>query len=349
MKKINWKYVNSDAVLITNPKNIKYFTEAEVSVGYLLITKRQKYLYVDSRYFEAVEKLSQNNKLFKAKLLVDRDKKLQAHIEKFYTVAFESDFLTVDAFNNLQKKYSIKTWRKISSDEIRVIKDEDEIKKMDKAGKISFKALEWIIDWIKPGVTEIEVSNKLKEKMIEFGADGIAFESIVASGKQGSSPHHHPNNKKIKSGEFVTIDFGAKKDGYCADITRTITIGKQKDEKLLEIYNVVKEAQRAGIEAVKSGVETKQIDAICRRIIRKAGYEEYFNHGTGHGLGMEVHELPYVTSRSELNRKLKVGNVITVEPGIYIPNLGGVRIEDDILVTKTGYKILGKNNITYLK
>ena len=218
----------------------------------------------------------------------------------------------------------------------------NEINNVKKAIEISRLALNATLKIIKPGVsTEKEIRNFLEFKMLESGATKIAFDSIVVSGIRGSMPHGVPGDNIIKNGELLTIDFGADFAGFKADITRTFKIGEIQNDKLNEIFDIVKHAQKIGIMAIKPGIKTSEIDKICREYITNKGYGEYFSHGTGHGLGIEIHEEPYVTSQS--TSTLEIGNIITVEPGIYIPGLGGVRFEDDILVTKNGYKVLSKH------
>lgn len=343
MKKIDWDNLKLDALFIVNPINIRYFTNLKVSLGHLIITKEKSTIYLDGRYYENATKNAVHN--LEVKLLDFNE--IAKDIKKLKKVGYESDFVTIDRFNTW-KKFN-KKMVNINSQSLRIIKDLEDRNNIDKAGQIAFEALEFTIKNIKEGMTEKQIGRVLENKMYELGSEENAFDTIVASGPNGSLPHHQPSDRKIENNELITIDFGATVNGFRSDITRTIKFGDSIPKQLLEIYEVVKQAQMKGIEAVKPGVTTNQIDAVCRKYIKDAGYEKYFVHGTGHGLGMDVHELPYVTFKKDLDVELIEGHVITVEPGIYIPNLGGVRIEDDILVTVNGYKILGKNEIEYLK
>jgi len=194
-------------------------------------------------------------------------------------------------------------------------------------------AFEHIQTVIKPGVKEIEVANELEFFMRKQGATSSSFDIIVASGYRSALPHGVASDKEIESGELVTLDYGALYNGYCSDITRTFAVG-QISEQLNEIYHVVLEAQLRGIKGTKTGLTGKEADALTRDYITEKGYGEYFGHSTGHGLGMDVHEAPSLSFRSET--VLKPGMVVTIEPGIYIPDVGGCRIEDDILITKDG-------------
>jgi Xaa-Pro aminopeptidase len=243
-------------------------------------------------------------------------------------------------FEELKKSMKTINFVFINGTKLRMVKTNEESKILKEAANISHKALNAVKHLIKPGISEIEIRNNLEFQMLKFGAEKPGFDSIVVSGERSALPHGKPSSKLLKEGELVTIDFGAQYKGYTADITRTFKVGDVTDQKLLEIFEVVKEAQELGIKAVKPGVLASTIDKICRDYIISKGYGEYFVHGTGHGLGVEVHEEPYVTPISK--DILQVGNVITVEPGIYIPNLGGTRFEDDILVTNDGYEILSR-------
>lgn len=216
---------------------------------------------------------------------------------------------------------------------IRIIKDETELAKIQKAVSISAKAFNELLPLIKEGMTENELAWKLEMLMRENGAEKISFELIVASGTNGAMPHAKASGRKMQKGELITIDFGCSFAGYVSDVTRTVALGPVSG-KLVEVYETVKTAQEMGCKAVKAGISGIEIDRICRDYISSKGYGEYFLHGTGHGVGMEVHELPYVSGANK--EPLPENSVITVEPGIYIEGLGGVRIEDTIVVKKDG-------------
>jgi Xaa-Pro aminopeptidase len=224
-----------------------------------------------------------------------------------------------------------------------MVKNEKEVAKMSQAAEITDQVYQKILKVVKSGMSEKDLAKLILTFFEELGADGLSFDIIVVSGKNGALPHGQPSNKIIQEGELITVDFGCKYQGYCSDFTRTFAIsGKEINPKLKEIYQVVKEAQWQGIQAVKAGIKCKEIDKIVRDYIQQKGYGEYFIHSTGHGLGIEVHEQPYVSSQD--NTILQPGMVITIEPGIYIPDFGGVRIEDDVLVTATGYQLLTKSS-----
>ncbi|NJE54886.1 Xaa-Pro peptidase family protein [Thermococcus sp. 21S9] len=221
--------------------------------------------------------------------------------------------------------------------ELRMRKDPEEIRLMEKAAKVVDEVFEEILSWDLVGMTERELALKI-ELAIRERSDGISFEPIVASGENGANPHHEPGNRKLRKGEVVILDYGARWKGYCSDITRTIALG-EPDERLVKIYEIVWEAQERAFQAVREGVKAKEIDGTARRTIEEAGYGEYFTHRTGHGLGLDVHEEPYIGPDGEV--VLENGMTFTIEPGIYVPGLGGVRIEDDVVVEGRGRRLTG--------
>ena len=219
--------------------------------------------------------------------------------------------------------------------ELRMGKEKEEIRLMEKAAKVADDVFEEILSWDLVGMTERELALKI-ELAIRERSDGISFEPIVASGENGANPHHEPGERRLRKGDMVILDYGARWKGYCSDITRTIALGKP-GEKLVEIYEVVREAQENAFQAIREGVKAKEIDGTARRTIEKAGYGEFFTHRTGHGLGLDVHEEPYIGPDGEVI--LENGMTFTIEPGIYVPGLGGVRIEDDVVVEGRGRRL----------
>lgn len=216
---------------------------------------------------------------------------------------------------------------------LRLIKSEDEINKIAKSSDIVDEVIEEMKKTIKPGMTEIEVAALMEYEMRKRGSEGTSFDTIVGSGLNGALPHYNAGQRNIESGEFVVLDFGATYEGYCSDTTRTLCIG-EASEKMKEVYNIVKGAQEIGIRTVKPGIKAKEIDIAVRNHIEEKGYGEYFTHRTGHGLGMEVHEEPYISSIGET--VLEPGMVFSIEPGIYLEGEFGVRIEDIVVVTEEG-------------
>lgn len=332
-----------DSAIITSMHNRRYFTNFSSSCGYLFITKEVSYLLVDFRYIEAAKNQSKNCEVILFKKLEDTLSNLIKKHNIKYTI-FESDSISLSNANNLKEifeknnaiAYLNKDLDKIINN-IRMIKSPDEINKIKASQEITENSFNHILTKIKPGITEKEIALELEFYMRKLGAERVAFDLIVVSGKNSSLPHGVPSDKPIQEGDFVTLDIGAVYKGYHSDMTRTIAISSVNDEQK-SIYNIVLNAQIKAIESIKPGVICSKIDKIARDIIYSSGYEGYFEHSTGHGVGIEIHEKPVFSYNCET--VLEPGMVLTVEPGIYIPNKFGVRIEDMILVTESGYENL---------
>jgi Xaa-Pro aminopeptidase len=266
---------------------------------------------------------------------------------KIENLGFEEEVVTFSQYSSFKEKFNCElTPLDGMVENIRVIKNEAEIASIKKAAEIADNAFEHMRKFIKVGMTELEIALELEFFMKKQGAKFLSFPSIVASGYRSSLPHGEPTNKVVQNGEFLTLDYGCVFEEYCSDMTRTFVIG-QPDEKMLEVYNTVLEAQLLALEAIKPGVKASLIDKIARDYITKKGYGDYFGHGLGHGVGREIHEAPSVNSKSEII--LSAGMVITDEPGIYLPNFGGVRIEDLVVVTENGCETLSKSNKQLIK
>ncbi|MGD9678007.1 MAG: M24 family metallopeptidase [Vulcanibacillus sp.] len=332
-----------DAMLITSKTNRKYITGFTGSSGYALVTQDKAILITDFRYIEQAKNQVNGFEVIMHQGPINDAVADQIKVNKIDNIGFEQDFVTYSLHKQFANKLSNLNLVPVSHiiENLRMIKDQDEIKLIKKAAEISDQAFTYILNFIKPNMKETDVSIALEYKMRELGADGIAFDSIVVSGYRSSLPHGTPSDKKIQSGDFLTLDFGACYMGYNSDMTRTIVIGKTSS-KHKEIYDIVLEAQLEGVKKIKAGMTGKEADALTRDIINKYGYGEYFGHGTGHGLGMDVHEDPRLNHLSET--VLTTGMIVTVEPGIYIPDFGGVRIEDDILITESGGEILNRSS-----
>lgn len=328
-----------DAVLVSKDENVRYFSDFTGDSTVLLITGTDGYLITDGRYIEqAQQQIPQD--IFDVrehkKGLIAKAAELIKY-DEVTNVAVEGSVMTVDDYFKLQEKlHNEGSEIKIIMTELdsqRIIKDEDELSYIRKAVEIADKGFEHILDYIRPGVSEKEVARELEYYMACLGSERPAFTTIVASGKRGALPHGVASDKLINSGEFVTIDFGAVYGGYHSDITRTIAVGRV-DSSLIEIYNTVLKAQLLGLEAIAPGVKGQDVDKAVRDCIAKAGYGKYFIHGLGHGVGLEIHELPRLSPT--WSGELLPNMVVTDEPGIYIPDHGGVRIEDTVLVTSKG-------------
>ncbi len=327
-----------DAILFSNLKNIRYLSGFTGSEGALLVNRESAWLLCDSRYTSQAntETIGVDVRQFSEKQDAIRNL-IDEH--RFYRIGFESAYTTVSAFSELSAKLHGCELVPIGSklDQIRMIKDEQELTLLGSVAALASDALSNVLELLRPGISEAELARELEFEMRRRGAEGRAFDFIVASGERGAMPHGRATDKLIKSGELVTIDFGAVMAGYHSDETVSIAVG-EPDSRCREIYAVVKEAHDLAISAVKPGMLCCELDAIARNYIRDSGYGDFFGHGLGHGLGLEIHEKPTISPRS--NMEIVEGMVFTIEPGIYIPGFGGVRIEDTISVVAGGCCLL---------
>lgn len=345
IKKIQEKLIekNLDAVLITDEKNQRYATGFPFTDGAVLVARSDAWLLTDSRYIEAAantaacccrvqmfDREHSRLSLLQAALKEAGVQRLGAEEQKLshaeyldYEKSLEMELLPAQAIFG----------------ELRASKSEEEIAYMRKAQAISEKALEEVLHIIKPGMTERQVAAELVYHMLLNGSEGNSFDPIVVTGKKTSMPHGVPGDEIIREGDFVTMDFGCLKNGYCSDMTRTVAIGHATDE-MKNIYNVVLEAQLAGIAAARAGIPGCEIDAAAREVITKAGFGQYFGHGFGHSLGLDIHELPGANLSGKAIMPLNC--VVSAEPGIYIPGKFGVRIEDVMILHENGSEVITK-------
>jgi Xaa-Pro aminopeptidase/Xaa-Pro dipeptidase len=326
------------ALWIAKPENIRYlsgFTAPKDAK--LLVTTTDAVLYTDSRYIVQAKEES------RVPVHISRYEEVYAHAKPLIqgvNVGFEADAVLYTQFNELLNGLET-TLRPVTNivEPLRAVKSGDELQQLRHAAQIADVALEHVLPMIRPGVRESDVALELEFEMRRLGADAAAFEIIVASGERGAMPHGTASHKEIRDGELVTIDWGALVHGYHSDCTRTVAVGEVSAE-LQKIYNVVLEAHRLGVAAVQPGAGCASIDAVARDFIKDAGYGDYFGHSLGHGVGLQVHEGPNLSWRAKPEQVLEPGNVVTVEPGIYVPGVGGVRIEDLVLVTDAGHEVL---------
>lgn len=329
---------NLDSFLITSPYNLRYLTNFTGTTGLAVITLEKAFFITDFRYTEQAAAQAQGFEIIKNVGPIFEEVADLVQKEGLRELGFEEttvSFLEYSVLEEIIDAQLIPISGMI--EELREIKDEEEIAIIEKACSIADLAYDHILKMIQPGMTEIEVANQLDFYMRSLGASGVSFETIVASGLRSAMPHGVASKKIIEQGDLITIDFGCYYEGYVSDMTRTFAIG-DPGEQLKEIYQIVLEAQLAVLEVAKPGVTGKQLDAIARDYITKHGYGEAFGHSTGHGIGLEIHEGPNVSVRAE--KQFVPGNIITDEPGIYLPGIGGVRIEDDLLITSDGNRVL---------
>ncbi len=337
--KLQLRENGADAAVISSAVNQRYMTGFDFTDGYVLVTKNKCYVLADFRYIEAARAkvnsaefdviMPDTSMLICISSLLDEN--------ECRTVLFEDVTLSVAELERMKKmlvgKELIPGASKIA-DGLRLFKDEDEIEKIKKAQAITDAGFAHMLEVLTPDMTEIEAALELEFFMRRSGSEGIAFETIAVSGSASSLPHGVPRNVKLEKG-FFTMDFGAKYDGYCSDMTRTVVIGKADDD-MKKLYNTVLKAQTAALDFIKEGIICKDADTVARDIINSAGYEGRFGHSLGHGVGMYIHESPRLSQAASPDQRLQRGHIVTVEPGIYIEGLYGCRIEDMVGIMPDG-------------
>lgn len=326
----------ADGLLLTSRYSRFYGTEYDIAEGVAIVTKAGCRYFTDSRYIESAQNGIQDFEVLQIDRQNPYSKRINEAIADFgvETLGYEEDYLTVSELLYYEKSLEAKLVpmnRKING--FRSVKEPWELELMRKAQQITDKAFSEVLTKIKAGMTEKEVQTELIYCLYKNGADNLAFDPIVVSGPKTSMPHGVAGQRVIQEGDFITMDFGALYGSYCADMTRTVAVGYATDE-MKEVYETVLKAQKAAIAATKAGMKGKDVDAVARKIIADAGYGEYFGHGYGHCLGMEVHEAPNCSPSGET--VMEVNMISSAEPGIYLPGKFGVRIEDVVIFTEDG-------------
>jgi Xaa-Pro aminopeptidase len=325
-----------DCFIVTRPANVTYTTGFMGDDSWAIITKRAVYLLTDSRYTEQAQKECIGCRIVaRTNSMAEAVAKLRKKLKSVRNIGIEKS-TSLAAFESLKKRMKLRL--KAVSDiieSVRRTKDSSEIAAIKSSASIAAKALKQTVGYIKPGVTESELAGALDFQIRKLGATN-SFDTIVAFGPNASRPHHQPSKRKLRKRDTVLIDFGARYKGYCSDITRSFAMGRPT-AFFEKVYDAVQQAQAAAIKTIKAGIKMVKVDAAARQAISNCDLPVY-GHGTGHGFGLEIHEVPFLKAQSK--GKLNAGDVITIEPGVYIPGKLGVRIEDDVLVTDAGYKIL---------
>ncbi len=327
-----------DAVLIAKRENRQYISGFTGSAGVALVTGRGALLLVDFRYVEQAAAEASGFEVVKVPRQVAETVTELVRGRELRRVGFESDGLTFKQYDELVK--GLQPAELVSMDgvdRLRGVKDADELPRIRRAAAIADAAFAHIQSSLRPGVRERDVALELEFFMRRQGADKEAFETIVASGARSSLPHGRASDKALGPGEFVTVDFGAVVQGYHSDCTRTVMLG-EPSARHREIYDLVLAAQQAALRGIRPGLSGKEADALARQIIVDAGHGEHFGHGLGHGVGLAIHEGPTLSPREDAT--LEAGMVVTIEPGVYLPGWGGVRIEDLVVLTPGGCEIL---------
>jgi Xaa-Pro aminopeptidase len=332
-----------DGFLITDLHNRRYLSGFTGSAGILIITQDKQALATDFRYYEQVRQQCPDWDLIKIEkafsdvmLEILREQSLGGR-----RVGFEAGHLTITTLHKWERAIEgrlVLVQTDGFVEKLRMQKDDAEIASLKKAIALTDETLTYITNWMQPGMTEAQVAWELESYMRTHGAEAISFEPIVASGPNSAKPHAEPADRVLQIGEPITMDFGCVVESYCSDLTRTVCLGDPADGQYLAIWNTVLQAQQVAIGGAKAGMTGEAIDALARDIIKEAGHEEHFGHGLGHSVGLAVHESPRFSFMYP--DEIPEGAVVTVEPGIYIPNWGGVRIEDIVLVKDDGVEVL---------
>lgn len=326
-----------DGVFVTSELNQYYLTGFSFTDGYVLVTRKRSYVITDFRYIEAAE--AEVGDEFEILMPSDMRLEIKALLEEngVKRLSFEDNTLSCADYLRFAELFEGVEMVRGGSDiieNLRERKTADELEIIARAQAITDEAFAHILGFIKPEMTELEVALELEFFMRSKGAQSVAFDTIAVSGSSSSLPHGVPENRRLEKG-FFTMDFGARLDGYCSDMTRTVVLGKA-DAEMKKLYNTVLEAQKAGIERIKLGESCYAVDKAARDIIEGAGYKGCFGHGLGHGVGMFIHEAPRLSPKVSPLKKLEAGHVVTCEPGIYIAGKYGCRIEDMLAVTENG-------------
>jgi len=338
-----------DAFLVAQPQNRSYlsgwFNDDTEGTGMLLVGQQQQVLLTNPLYKEIAEKEAVG---WQVNVPPSREYPpaiaTLAQEHGWEKIGFESKVITFWEYEQIRNAgatiYTLQPFADSFVDKLRLVKHPHELELLRRAIAITDETFAYICNWIQPGMTEREVDWEISRYMVSLGADGPAFESIVASGPNGSMPHAYPGDRRIQRGELITIDMGARYKGYCADMTRTICLGEPAEPRMHEVYDAVLNAMKTCEAGLYAGIQGRAADALARSALEMQGLAEYYVHSTGHGVGLQVHEDPKLSPRSPDDMILPAGTVVTVEPGVYIPDWSGTRVEDCVLVKENGFEVL---------
>src|SRR6266571_1356496 len=340
-----------DAFIVSQPHNRSYltgwFNEDTEGSGYALVDQQAQIVLTNTLYKEVAEREAAG-----WQVMIPEDEKREyavtfatlAQKHGWKKIGFESKHITYWEYEKLSSAadgaYTLQPFEESVVSELRQVKQDNELELLKRAIAITDETFKHLCEWIQPGMTEKEVQWEILRYMISLGADEQAFESIVASGPNASMPHAHASERRIQRGEFITIDMGARYKGYCADMTRTICLGEPAEPRMRELYDAVLKAMKTCEAGLHAGITGRDGDTLARNVLEQAGLAEYYVHGTGHGVGLQVHEGPGLSPRVPEDMVLPLGSVVTVEPGVYIPGWSGVRVEDCVLIKENGCEVL---------
>ena len=332
-----------DALLVTSLANVRYLTGFSGSSALLLVSQREALLITDFRYqTQAPEEVGDSARvLIEAQSLWAGLWQQLGQQPGIQVLGFESAHLLHRDFQRLMEGGARWQWRPTLDlvETLRERKDAEEVRLIERAANVAIRALERTLAEVRVGMTELQVAGVLERALRDEGSEGFPFPSIVASGSRSALPHARATSARVREGDLLLLDFGAEVEGYCADITRTVVVGRASDEQR-EIYDVVRRANEQASHSIRAGMTGRDADAIARGYIEQRGYGDLFGHGLGHGVGLEVHEAPRLSRTAD--GALAEGAVVTIEPGVYRPGWGGVRIEDDVVLDAAGPRILTK-------
>jgi Xaa-Pro aminopeptidase len=331
-----------DGLIVTHLPNIRYLTGFSGSSAVLFVSNYRSIIVTDPRYRTQVTLEVGDSiqiEVVGSGIWV-RLWDCLAELDELEALGYESHAVSVQKATDFAESPFSERTRPVESlvERLRVSKSLDEVKAIEAAAQLANEALDRALLHVKPGLTEFEVAGLLERELRVGGSEWHPFPTIVASGPRSALPHAETSAREIRAGEFLLLDFGAQVEGYCSDITRTVVVGRSASERQKEIYDLVRSAQQLAREGVRAGMSGRDADAIARSRIAEAGFGEAFEHSLGHGLGLEVHEEPRLSKLNE--DPLPVGAVVTVEPGVYLPDWGGIRIEDDVFLSKDGPVLL---------
>ncbi len=339
-----------DAFLVTQPQNRSYLTkwynnDTESGAGMLMVGQDFQVILTSTLYKEAAE-----HEAVGWQVVIPVGREYPAAIVRLaqehnvQKIGFEAEAMSYALYDKLATEgktvLTLSPFEKSIVDTLRLVKQPEELELLKRAVAITDETFAHICQWIQPGMSEKEVQWEITRYMVALGADGPAFDTIVASGPNGSMPHAHASDRRIQPGELITIDMGARYKGYCADMTRTICIGEPAEQRMYEVYDAVLNAMKTCEAGIRAGITGVAADGLARAALEMAGLSNYFVHSTGHGVGLHVHEGPLLSARAPQDMVLPAGSVVTIEPGVYIPGWSGVRVEDCGVVTENGLEVL---------
>ncbi len=338
-----------DAFLVSQPQNRSYLSgwlcDDNETFAALLIGHEQALLLTSALYQEVAEREARGwQVLVPQKREYVEEVAALAQTHGWRRIGFEAEVLTYATYEKLRRAgeghYELQPYESSPLDRLRQVKQPRELDLLRKAIAITDDTFAHLVSWIRPGMTEKVVQWEIIRTMVELGADGPSFEPIVAAGPHGSLPHARASERPIEAGELITIDMGARYQGYCADMTRTICLGEPREERMRTLYAAVLEAMQTCERGLYAGISSRAADALARDVLARHGLADYFTHSTGHGVGLQIHEWPALSQRAPEDASLPAGSVVTVEPGVYLPGWSGLRLEDCVLVQENGAEVL---------